>query len=45
MPISQTRESVDEAGAVRFDITVSLPTGGLIVRYACTLQAEGSQPC
>ena len=42
MPISDTRESVDEIGAVRFDIQVSLPTGGLIVRYAGALRAEAT---
>jgi hypothetical protein len=40
VPTSQTRESVDDAGAVRFDIRVSLPSGGLIIRYAGTLRDE-----
>ena len=47
LPISQTRESVDDTGAVSFDIRVSLPSGELIVRYAGTLRdagAAGSEP-
>jgi Domain of unknown function (DUF4166) len=41
MPTSETRESVDETGVVRFDVSVSLPRGGLVVRYAGSLRDEG----
>ena len=42
VPVSRTRESVDARGAVRFDVELSLRTGGLIVRYAGALQPLGS---
>jgi hypothetical protein len=41
VPLSETRESVNETGAVRFDIRIALPSGGLIVRYAGTLRDGG----
>jgi hypothetical protein len=38
VPISETRESVDAAGAARFDIRVLLPSGRPIIRYAGALR-------
>ena len=38
IPISETRESEDQSGRTRFDVTISLPGGGLVVRYAGWLE-------
>ena len=38
LPLSESSESQDETGAFRFDVSLSLPTGGLIARYTGSLR-------
>jgi hypothetical protein len=38
LPLSESSESEDETGAFRFDVSLSLPTGGLIARYTGSLR-------
>jgi saccharopine dehydrogenase-like NADP-dependent oxidoreductase len=38
LPISESSEWEDETGSFRFDVSISLPTGGLIARYVGSLR-------
>lgn len=41
MPVSETREYVDDAGRACFDVAISHPLAGFIVRYRGWLEAAG----
>ena len=43
-PRASAREWVDEHGRFRFDVAVTLPVAGRLVRYAGWLEPEGSTP-